>query len=183
MHLDWKAIFELVEAGRINGGSRIILSERLLGCGKDPGVAIAQLLEVLGQTVEVENQTLFRRDVLPDLIDDKKNRLLARLRPDEIEHFLDALVFRLDDVEVQVIKCRGSLKNRWIELMSQGPSDRICDQRLVVGFGPFGALELILGTFMKCLELAVLFEHSFEIGDLQILGVARPLESLEVQNR
>ena len=75
--LDRKPILELVEARRVDRGDGVVVGERLLGGGEDPGVPLADLPEVLRQPVQIEDEAVLGGYVLPHLVDDEENRLLA----------------------------------------------------------------------------------------------------------
>ena len=70
--LDREAVLELVEFRGVQGGARVVLGQGLLGGADDPDLAVADVLEVLGEALQVEDQVLVAADVLADLVDDEE---------------------------------------------------------------------------------------------------------------
>jgi hypothetical protein len=56
--LDREAVFQFVQLSEVECGLGIVLGQRLLRGGNDPDLAVAQVLEVLGQAVEIEDQVV-----------------------------------------------------------------------------------------------------------------------------
>ena len=78
-------------------------------------------------------------------------------------------------------RCRRLEEGR-VKLAGKRGCDLIGDERLVVGLRPVGAVEFLLGPLLKRHELAILLEHPLELGDLEVLRVARPLQRLQVED-
>ena len=74
--LDRKTILQLVETRGVERSGRVIVRQSLLGSGEDPDRATANLLQILGQAVEVQDQTWLGGNILPDFVDDEDDVLL-----------------------------------------------------------------------------------------------------------
>lgn len=72
---DGKAVLELIELGRIERRSLRDLRQGLLASGQDPDFALAQLLNIPRQPIEIEDQLAPRRYVLSRLVNREKDTL------------------------------------------------------------------------------------------------------------
>ena len=147
--LNRKAVLQFEEAGSIEHRRGVIFRERLLGGGEQPHRAIADLFQVFGQSVEIENQIGFGRGILTDLVDDKENILLAGLPAHQLDHLLGTFDFALGNVEGEILEVLSLGKEFGVKLRRQTSGDLIGHQRLVVDLGPLDALQLFLGAFEK----------------------------------
>ena len=96
--MDGKACGQLKEFGRIERRARIIFGQRLLCRADDPDLTVANILEILGQPIQVEDQVRARADILAHFIDDKDDKLFARFFTCNFNHLLDAIRLKTDNV-------------------------------------------------------------------------------------
>jgi hypothetical protein len=70
----------------------------LLRGADDPDFSLAEVLEVLGQALKIEDLVLMAADVLADLVDDEDDVFLAGHLADDVDHLLNAIIHQIDDI-------------------------------------------------------------------------------------
>ncbi len=166
--MDRKAVLELVKLRRIEDGAGVILSQGLLGGANDPHLAVADALEVFGQTVEVEDEVGSRGDVLANLVDDKEDVLAAGLLADDVDHFLHAIVLEAHHVgRVGVEGGRGGEQRR-VEGMGAIGQDSVGHMRIILVVTPTQP-EPGLNVIGELLITAVALQTALQGGHLQVL--------------
>ncbi|MNN93065.1 hypothetical protein D3C81_2114400 [compost metagenome] len=63
----------------------------------DPNLAVADVFQVLRQSIEVQDQIGPWANVLTDFIDDENDVFLARCLAGNLQHFTHTVVFENDD--------------------------------------------------------------------------------------
>ena len=140
------------------------------------------MLQVLGESIEIQNETRLRGDILPDLVDDEDNVFLARLESDELDHLLGALVLGFCDMQGEIGEIGRGFENIRIKLRSQRSRHLVRDERLVVRRFPFGAAKQFFGPVLECGQLSIQLQFPLQLGNLEIFGVASPLKNLQIKH-
>ena len=110
---------------------RVVLGQRLLRGADDPDLAAAEILQILRQTLQIEDLGLLAADILADLVDDEDDVLLARRLADDVDHLLHAVVHQIDDVAARRREGLLGPEQVRVELVRE-PRDHAVDDQLVV---------------------------------------------------
>ena len=183
VHLDGKPVLQLEQTGGVEHGGGVVLGQGLLGGGEEPDRAVADLFEVLGQPIQVEDEVGLGGHILADLVDDEEDVFLARLAPDQLDHLFGALDLGLVDVQGQVLEIVRRGKELGVEFGGQAGGDLVGHQRLVAGIGPVNAVQFLLGPGLEGVQATVHFQHPLQFRHLEVLGIAGPLQHLQVEHR
>src|SRR5438270_8075642 len=99
MDLDRKSILQLEQPGRVEHGHRTIFSQSLLRRREHPDLAATTLLQVFGKAIQIQDETRLRRNVLANLVHNEDDLLFARFSANQLDHLLDAIDFRLLNID------------------------------------------------------------------------------------
>jgi hypothetical protein len=151
----------------------------LLRGADDPDFSLAEVLEVFGEPLEVEDLVLIAADILADLVDDEDDVLLARRLADDVDHLLDAIVHQVDDIAAGCGERLIGAGQRRIEAVGDARENAIRHQLVVPVVGP-GLAGLLPEQRLELGETCVLLQFALQRRDLQIAAVAGILEDLVV---
>jgi len=176
-----EAVPQLVELSGVMRGLFDDFAQGLLAGGGDPNLAFAELLEIAGQPVEVEDQLAAGGDVLTGLVHKEQNVFMPGLAPADV-----------DDLTRQVPHVPGFLEPQSAEALRRGEiigqdlrhdlrRAGHADQRIVVDFLP----RTLVTPSVFILELIVLsaaVECELELSGLFFFGKTRPLKHLPIKH-
>ena len=137
-------------------------------------MAEAEVLQIFGQPLHVENQLRAAFEELADLINDEDDTFVAGTTLDEIEHLFDPFVLAVAGADSGVVETSPVRPDFRVELGNDARGEGDPEQEVILEAVPGAALCDFLKARLERVEFAVLFQQQFEQGQLFILGVAGP---------
>ena len=180
---DGETVTQFVQFRRIVGCPLDDLGQGLLAGGHDPHLALAQFLQVAGQAIQVQDQLAPRGHVLSGLVNQKQDVhvLRASVPTHQVNHPFCQIAHVVGHGEAELAKAiwLGEILRQegWQE--PGGP--RHADQGVIVDLFPFCAVRLAIGRSKIVVQPAII-EGELELGQFFLLGIARELQHLPVQD-
>ena len=149
----------------------------------DPHLAVADVFQVLGQTIEIQDQVGPWANVLTDFINDEDDVFLARCLTGNLQHFTHTVVFENNDLTGFGGERGGRLEKRGVQLMRDLRDEAVYHQLIVAIVVPVFTARSFFECIQEFVVAAFLLESAFQRSHLEIARVARPLQDLVEQDR
>jgi hypothetical protein len=126
----------MIATRAIDARARVVLRQRLLRRPDDPDPTVAEIFEILGQSLEIEDLGLIAADILTNLVNDEQDVLFAGRLMDDVDHLLDAVIHQVDDIAACGGKSLLGAEQRRIEPVGDAGEQAVSDQLVILEVSP-----------------------------------------------